>query len=155
WRRFGPHYFRPSCATCAECVSLRVLVSDFSPTRSQRRAAKKWQGLRRIVDQPRVDAKRLALYSKWHSEREQTRHWAKSELTAESYALEFAFPHPAAREVAFYDRARLVGIGLCDQTPHALSAVYFFYDPEYESLGVANIVGLIDDARRLALSHVY
>ena len=32
WRRFGPVYFRPVCATCDECVSVRVPVATFTPS---------------------------------------------------------------------------------------------------------------------------
>lgn len=160
WRRFGPCYFRPVCAPCGECVTLRVVADRFTPSKSQRRAARKSARLRRVVGRPIVDDARLALYAKWHENRENVRDWPASEQSAERYALDFAFPHPAAREVAFYDDdagGRLVGVGLCDETPHALSAAFFFYDPEYahDSLGVANVVTLVDDARKRGLPHVY
>jgi arginine-tRNA-protein transferase len=149
WRRFGPCYFRPQCAACDECVTLRVNAADFHPSRSQRRARNRASRLRRVVGRPIVDGARLDLYRKWHAEREEHRGWEVSPLRAERYALDFAFPHPAAREAAYYDGDRLVGVGLFDETPDALSAVYFFYDPDLrrDSLGVANVVALIDDAR--------
>ena len=149
WRRFGPCYFRPQCASCEACVTLRVNVADFHPSRSQRRARNRASRLRRTVGKPVVDEARLALYRKWHHEREQHRGWEPSPLRAERYALDFAFPHPSAREAAYWDGDRLVGVSLFDETPDALSAVYFFYDPELhrDSLGVANVVALIDDAR--------
>jgi arginine-tRNA-protein transferase len=160
WRRFGPCYFRPACSACGECVTLRVVVDRFSPSKSQRRAAKNAAHLRRVVKKPIVDDARLALYAKWHADREHAREWPASEQTVERYALDFAFPHPAAREVAFYDDdagGKLVGVGLNDETPRATSAAFFFYDPDYarESLGVANVVALIDDARRRGVPHVY
>ena len=34
WRRLGPFYFRPACAGCFECVSLRIPVGAFVPTAS-------------------------------------------------------------------------------------------------------------------------
>ena len=49
WRRFGPIYFRPACAACAECVSLRVPAERFAPSKSQRRAARACGRLRRVV----------------------------------------------------------------------------------------------------------
>ena len=53
-------------------------------------------------------------------------------LDAERYAFDFAFAHPSVREVVFRDAGsgRLVGLGIVDETPRALSAVYFFWDPE-------------------------
>lgn len=160
WRRFGPCYFRPACRACDECVTLRVLSDRFAPSKSQRRAARKGARLRRVVGRPIVDDARLALYAKWHADRESVRDWPASEQSAERYSLDFAFPHPAAREVAFYDDAaggKLVGLGLCDETPHAMSAAFFFYDPDYagDSLGVVNVVTLIDDAKQRGIPHVY
>ncbi len=160
WRRFGPIYFRPACATCGECVTLRVDVPAFAPRKSQRRAVKNAARLRRIRGIPTVDEERLALYSKWHKQREGERGWQPSVLAPDRYAMDFAFPHPAAREIAFRDPAegdRLVGLGIYDEVPHALSAVYFFWDPSLapSSLGVANVVTLIDEARDKGLRHVY
>ena len=160
WRRFGPMYFRPVCAACSECVSLRVLVDRFSPTKSQRRAARACADLRRVVSRPRVDDERIALYAKWHADREDARGWEPNGQTTDRYALEFAFRHPTAREAAFYDDAaggRLVGLGLFDETPRALSAAFFFYDPAYarRSPGTGNVMALLADARASGRAHVY
>ncbi len=157
WRRFGPCYFRPRCPSCHACVTLRVRAADFHPTRSQRRAKNRAARLRRVVSRPIVDEARIALYRKWHRDREQARGWEPSPLRAERYALDFAFPHPSAREAAYYDGDRLVGVGLFDDTPDALSAVYFFYDPDLrrDSLGVANVVALLEDARESGKPYVY
>jgi leucyl-tRNA---protein transferase len=157
WRRFGPCYFRPLCATCTECVTLRVPVATFQASKSQRRAAKACAHLRRVVGRPTVDEERLALYAKWHATRESARGWDANALDGERYALDFAFPHPCVREIAFYDDDRLVAVGIMDETPRALSAVYFFYDPEFArlSLGTANVVYLMEDARASRKSHVY
>jgi arginyl-tRNA--protein-N-Asp/Glu arginylyltransferase len=157
WRRFGPIYFRPACEGCGECISLRVVAGAFAPSKSQRRAARACSALRRVVGPPRVDSARLDLYAKWHANREDSRGWEPNGQTRERYALEFAFPHPCAREAAFYDGERLVGIGLFDETPRALSAAFFFYDPEYArlSLGTSNVVLLAESARARGLAHVY
>lgn len=157
WRRFGPCYFRPRCGACHECVTLRVRTADFRPSRSQRRAKNRAARLHRVVSRPIVDGARIELYRKWHAEREDRRGWEPSPLRAERYALDFAFPHPSAREAAFFEGERLVGVGLFDDTPDALSAVYFFYDPELrrDSLGVANVLALIDDAKAAGKPYVY
>jgi arginyl-tRNA--protein-N-Asp/Glu arginylyltransferase len=160
WRRFGPIYFRPACEECGECVSLRVLAMPFAPSQSQRRAARACRRLRRVVGRPRIDDARLALYAKWHKERERSRGWEPNPQTRDRYGLEFAFPHPCAREVALYDDeagGRLVGLGLFDETPGALSAAFFFHDPDYRrmSLGTANVLSLIADAKTSGRAHVY
>jgi arginine-tRNA-protein transferase len=157
WRRFGPCYFRPRCTACTECVTLRIATRDFHPTRSQRRARNRAARLRRVVARPTVDDARLELYKQWHADREAMRGWEPSILRVDRYALDFAFPHPSAREAAFYDGDRLVGIGLFDETPHALSAVYFYYDPALhrDSLGIANVIALVEDARAANKPYVY
>lgn len=160
WRRFGPIYFRPACTACRECVSLRVSSTRFAPTKSQRRAARACAKLRRVVGSPRVDDERIALHASWHANREDMRGWEPNAQTRERYALEFAFSHPCAREAAFYDDAaggRLVGVGLFDETPRALSAAFFFHDPDYArfSLGTANVLGLLADARATERPYVY
>jgi arginine-tRNA-protein transferase len=115
---------------------------------------------RREVGTARVDDERLALYAKWHGNREQVWEWSPSEHTAESYARDFAAPHPCLREVTFCDDdagGRLVGVGLWDDMPNSASAIFFFYDPalEHESLGVANVVLGIEAAKRAGKAHVY
>jgi arginine-tRNA-protein transferase len=160
WRRFGPDYFRPACPSCKRCVPTRLSVAAFTPTKSQRRARRKAEGLRVIVSAPAVDEERLALYHLWHHDREAAREWAPSVLDEREYGFQFAFPHPCAREVALRDDdagGRLVGVGLCDETPRAWSLVYFFFDPAYasRSLGVANVMLGVEIAAARRIPYVY
>ncbi len=157
WRRFGPVYFRPACDGCGECVTLRVPVATFSPSKSQRRARRSTEKLRRVVGRPLVDARRLELYETWHHDREVARSWRQNEQSADRYAVYFALPLRAERELSFFDYERLVGVGLFDETPQAISAIFFFYDPAYAALspGTANVLALIDRARERGLEHVY
>jgi arginyl-tRNA--protein-N-Asp/Glu arginylyltransferase len=157
WRRFGPIYFRPACAGCRECVPIRVPVRTFQPTKSQRRAQQKCSDLRLEIRTPQVNEERLRLYHRWHAMREAERGWPESPISKEEYQMEFCLPHPCAREFAYYDRTRLVGIGYVDQTPEALSSMYFFYDPEYKerSIGIASVLREIETARELGLKYLY
>jgi arginine-tRNA-protein transferase len=171
WRRFGFTYFRPACTACTACISIRVPVAGFVPSRSQRRAAKKGLGLRCEVGPVRVDEARLKLYAAWHAGRESSRGWEPMPLSRKDYARDFAIPHPCAQELAYYDDSagspgssstsgappHLVGVGLCDVTPHAWSAIYFYYDPAYAAVspGVVHVLTLIELARQLGQEHVY
>jgi arginine-tRNA-protein transferase len=157
WRRFGPAVFRPACRGCGECVSLRIPVDDFHPSRSQRRARNRCAHLTVEMAPPRVDEERLALYERWHAARERTRGWEPSPISAEEYARSFGVGDACAREVVYRDAGKLVGVGICDESAAALSAVYFFHDPGYArlSLGVNHVVALVELARRAGKEYLY
>jgi arginine-tRNA-protein transferase len=162
WRRFGPTYFRPRCAHCRECVGIRVRVDDWQPSRSQRRVLKQNADIEVRIDSPRVSRERLALYEKWHGFRERERGWEPSTLDAKHYELQFAFPHVAAREFTYWLRdergqRKLVAVGIVDELPTSLSAVYCFYDPDFakRSLGVFNVLTQLCVAKSAGLKYVY
>jgi len=157
WRRFGMQYFRPRCAGCLECVSLRVPVATFQPTKSQRRAWRKCGGLRVEIGPPLATEDRVGLFHAWHGMREKTRGWKPTLMTSREYALTFCTPNACARELAYYDGDELVAIGHIDVTPRAVSSIYFFYHPRVShcSLGVASVLFEIEWARRLARPHLY
>ena len=161
FRRFGFDYFRPACGACSECVPTRIPVASFAPSKSQRRAARACDALSITLGSPRVDDARIDLYHRWHAFREDARGWSPMHLDARSYFMSFAVPHPAARELSYYEgppeEGRLVGVALCDQTPNAWSAIYFFYEPEWaaRSIGVANVVFQVAVARQMKIPHVY
>ena len=159
WRRFGPDYFRPTCEGCAACSPTRVPTATFRPSKSQARAMKKCGDLEVSVGAPLFDDERLALYHKWHAQRETSRGWDEAHLSERLYRLQFTFFHLAARDVDYRDpeTGKLVGVGLSDETARAWSAIYFFYDPDYahRSPGTANVVTQIEIARSRGIPYVY
>ncbi len=157
WRRFGPVDFRPVCGDCTECVSVRVPVARFAPSQNLKRVLKRASRLRVEVSAPIVDEQRLALYRRWHAGREVERGWRPDRIGAESYAMQFCFPHPASREFTYWEGDELVGVGIADETPHALSAVYCYHDPARAklSIGTVNVLRSIDYAKERGIAHVY
>ena len=157
WRRFGLQYFRPECVGCAECVSLRIPVATFRPTKSQRRAWRKCAHLRIEISHPQVNEERLELFRAWHAMREETRGWKPSPMDADEYAATFCPPNACAREMAYFDGSRLVALGLVDVTPNAVSSIYFFYHPDAApwSPGVASVLFEIEWARQQGCAHLY
>lgn len=157
WRRFGFAYFRPVCAQCAECVSLRIPVDTFQPTKSQRRAMRKCAHLRVVAGPPIATEEKFQLHRAWHAMREETRGWQAGCDSLENYRRTFCLPDQSARELNYFDGDRLVGVGFIDETPNAISSVYFFYHPDVRdlSLGVASVLFEIAWARERGKSHVY
>lgn len=141
-RRFGPMYFRPACPSCEACVSLRMRADSFELRRRHKRVLRRNEDLRVSVRAPRVDQARLDLYAKWHGSRQEARGWEPSPLDGATYAQVFAFPHATALEITYWLGSTLVGVALSDATPQALSAIYFYYDPELadRSLGTLNVL---------------
>ncbi len=156
-RRFGPMYFRPACAGCSACVSLRLRADDFELRRRHRRVLARNHDLRVSVRSPKVDQARLDLYERWHVSRQDARGWEPSPLDGSSYAQVFAFPHESAIELSYWLGDRLVGVALSDATPSALSAIYFYYDPQLtdRSLGTLNVLVHLLRAKQQGRTWVY
>ncbi|MCG8457782.1 MAG: hypothetical protein MI919_16020, partial [Holophagales bacterium] len=62
WRRFGHTFFRPECATCEECRSLRIDPATFEPSRSQRRTWKRNRDLQVLLRPASLSTEHLELY---------------------------------------------------------------------------------------------
>jgi arginine-tRNA-protein transferase len=159
WRHFGRMLFRPHCAGCSACRSLRIVVDRFHPDRSQRRARKANEGdVRVVIGTPSVSREKLALYDRYHTFQAEHKDWPIHDAKdADGYADSFVRNPFPVQEWCFYLGRKLVGVGYVDDLPGCLSAIYFFYDPEMRerSLGTYNILSVIDHAARRGLKYVY
>jgi arginine-tRNA-protein transferase len=159
WRRFGKTIFRPRCPACSACRSLRVLVDRFRPNRSQRRARKLAADLVRLeIGEPKVSPERLDLYDRYHAFQSEFKDWPVHEPKDEfGYANSFVENPFPTQEWRYFVGAVLVGVGYVDVLPGGMSAIYFFYDPEFRhlSLGVWNVLSILDEAKRLGVPHLY
>ena len=159
WRRFGHMLFRPRCRACNACRSLRVVVNQFRPDRSQRRCRQMNEGIVKLrIGQPSVTPEKLELYDRYHAYQSETKGWPWHEpKDAEEYAASFVLNPFPTQEWCYYVGNRLVGVGYVDDLPAGLSAIYFFYDPEERNhgLGTWNILSMIQYAATQRLPHVY
>lgn len=159
WRRFGFSLFTPACPECRACRSLRVDVARFRPDRSQRRVRKLNGGhVLLSVGPPAVSDDKLALYDRFHAHQTQAVGWpAKDPEEPADYVASFV-EHPfPTQEWCYRLGGELVGVGYVDVLPGGLSAIYFFYDPALRdrSLGVWNVLSVIDAAAEAGLPYVY
>ncbi len=158
WRRHGRNFFRPACPQCVKCRSLRVDVNAFHPSKSQRRAMKKNADVRLEVGPARVTGEHVRLYNAWHADMHVRSGWRDSRTNSESYAEAFlAGDWPFAKEFRYYRENRLIGVGLVDVLPDALSSVYFYHDPLWRSLspGTFTVQKEIEYARQTGRRHLY
>jgi len=157
WRRFGPVIFRPECAACRRCQSLRLPVSDFRASDSQQRVWKRNDDEVEIrVADPSIDLERVELFGRFHRHGHATKGWPApdEDETRLEYYLRNPFP---TEEWSYWLDGRLVGFGYVDALPLGLSAIYFVHDPaeHRRSLGTFNILKMIQAARRRKVPHVY
>jgi arginine-tRNA-protein transferase len=158
WRRFGWQFFRPACRACTKCRSLRILVDRFRPTRSQRRALRRNDYIRIVVRAPTVSAEHLALYVAYHADMHERRGWASQDISAEQYIESFVQGGGGcAREFLYLEGDTLIGVGLVDVLPQALSSVYFFHDPRYRArgMGVFSLLKELEFAKSKGIPHQY
>ena len=136
WRRQGSSFFRAECPACAKCRSLRVDVKSFRPTKSQRRCLKRNAHVSLTVRPAGATAEHADLYNRWHADMHDRRGWPPDATTAEEYRANLVGPgYEFAREFAYHDGDRLIGVGLVDAVPGALNSIYFYHDPAWRPLG--------------------
>jgi arginine-tRNA-protein transferase len=145
--------YRPTCDGCRECRQLRVDASRFAPSRAQRRCLRRNAGVTAEVGSPEPTEEKLEVYRRYLG----ARHDGQMSGSREEF---LSFLHDAApftREVVYRAEGRLLGAGIFDETPHALSAVYFYFDPELASRspGVLNVLWLVAECRRRGLPWLY
>jgi leucyl-tRNA---protein transferase len=159
WRRFGSMLFRPQCQSCNACQSLRVLVNQFRPDRSQRRARKANVGEMEVrIAEPTLDQARIDLYDRFHAFQTDAKGWpAHPPGDVATYAETFLDNPFPTQEWSYYLRNRLIAVGFVDNLPNGLSAIYTVYDPEerQRSLGTWHVLNLIEYAVKAHLPHVY
>jgi arginine-tRNA-protein transferase len=153
FRRLQDIVYRPQCDGCRECRQLRVDTRLFRPTRAQRRCAARNADLLAQVGRPSPTEEKHAVYERYLA----ARHDGAMSGSWDEFA---GFLHRApdmTREVVFRAAGRLVGAGIFDVVRDALSAVYFYFDPELaaRSPGTFNVLWLVEEARRRSYPWLY
>jgi arginine-tRNA-protein transferase len=162
FRRSQNVLYRPSCAECQACLSARIRVADFVPSRSQRRALRRNRHLRREPTSPWATEEQYQLFRRYLDSRHADGGMADmdifefaamiEETPVRSRVVEYtADPPPGGR------RRVLVAVCLTDILDDGLSMVYSFYDPALEraSLGTFVILDHVAMAREAGLPYVY
>jgi arginine-tRNA-protein transferase len=142
FRRSGRLVYQPVCRGCRACLSIRVPVLQFRPNKSQRRCERRNSDLRVTRQRPSFSEEKFALYAKyvrdWHGRKD-----AEDESSFEA----FLYDSPLDGTIEFEYRdadSRLLGVGICDRCPSALSSVYFYFDPACRSRGLGTFGALCE-----------
>ena len=137
WRRFGEYYSRPQCSQCNDCLSLRIDALNFEFSRNDRRTLRKNSHTKVIIRRPSVTVEHLKLYNKYHEVMEAKKGWKHYSLSLQSYFELYVAGHGEfGKEILYFKDDKLIGVDLVDIVADGLSAIYFFYDPDYQALSL-------------------
>ena len=161
FRRSQNIAYRPACEGCDACISVRLPVPDFQPSRGHRKILSRNADLSRDLVEAEATQEQFALLKRYL----ETRHpgggmtdmtWpdyiAMVEDTAvRTHLIEYRLPS------ADEGPGDLVAVTLCDLLSDGLSMVYSFFDPAMSkrSLGVFAILDHIRQAAIVRLPFVY
>lgn len=157
WRHAGTQFYRYNFAfhegVLTEVIPLRILVGDFTPSKSQRR---NWQrnqgaGLRIEVRPAVVDDEKQALFHQ---------HKTKFDDNVPESLHDFLShaPHEVpceGGEVAVYDGDRLIAVSFFDLGESSLSTIYGMYDLAYQKSGLGIFTMLVELEHAKALGKPY
>ncbi|MBK7585685.1 MAG: arginyltransferase [Myxococcales bacterium] len=134
-RRQGFVLYRPTCPECAACEPIRIPVREMSPRRSLRRNVRRAeQSLRVEMGPPTADARRVELYNLHKHGRDLADE--PSPIEASDYTDFLVATCCESFELRYFLGEELIGVAVTDRSEKALSAVYCYYDPAHEKLGV-------------------
>lgn len=155
FRRNGSHLYRPQCPECSACVPTRVCAKEFQPSRSQKRCIKLNQELELYEVKNDFKQEHFDLYTKYLQSRHSN--GPMSQSTRKDYEEFILGTWSDTTLLEFRLDKKLISVAVFDVLPQGLSAVYTFFDTEYEkrSLGTLAILQLIQRTKELKLPYLY
>ena len=164
FRRSQSIAYRPACETCRACVSVRVVVDDFKPSRNMRRIAERNADIAGEMRAATPTSEQYSVFRAYLDARH--RDGGMADMTVLDYAMMIEDSHVDTRLVEYRRRApsgngrdngQLLAVALTDVLSDGLSMVYSFYEPDEgeRSLGTLMILDHIARAKAMGLSFVY
>jgi leucyl-tRNA---protein transferase len=153
FRRSGRVFYRPVCRTCRLCIPIRIPAATFQPSRSMRRVWRKNADLCFKVGDGIPTAAKHGLFARYLAGQHD---YAMAGDFDSFRRFLYNTPLPGA-EFCYYAGSRLVGVGLADICPTAVSSVYMYFDPteSRRSLGTYSILREIEHCRSLDIPYYY
>ena len=158
WRRFGNMHFVPECKECNACTTIRIDVEKFQFSKSQRRILNKNKDTDVYIQTPTVTYEHIDLFNKYHEVMSQKKDWPKNIIDVDEYNNSYVNgAHDFGKEILYFRDDQLIGVALCDMMAGAMSAVYCYYDHDYENLSIGqfSILAQISIAKQNNIPYVY
>ncbi len=160
FRRSGKFTYRPHCEQCSACIPIRLILNQFTPTRSQKRAHKQHADLTAKVLPLAFNQTHFELYAEYQSLRHPEEFLEKRECSDEEaqYRQFICQSHVESLMIEFRDTNNRVKIvSIIDMVTEGTSAVYTFYDAKdsKSSYGTYAIMWLANWTKNLSLPYLY
>lgn len=164
FRRSQNVLYRPSCADCTACLSARIRVADFVPSKSQRRTLRRNSAMTREATSPWATEQQFALFRRYLDSRHADGGMADMDIFEFAAMVEETPVRSRLveyRETALAEElgleSDLIAVCLTDVLEDGLSMVYSFYEPSLpkRSLGTQIILDHVEIARAAGLPFVY
>lgn len=155
-RRQGRLLYRTACASCDACEPIRLDVTRFRPTKTQRRVQRRGdEAIEVLLGPPTVDPARVRLYNLHKNGRDLAS--GERYTSAEAYRAFLGETCCETFEMRYFVGGELIGIAVVDRADDALSAVYFYWDPARAALspGTYSILKQLELCRELGLRYLY
>lgn len=162
FRRSQSVAYRPSCAGCTACVSVRVVASEFVPNATQRKQIKRNADLDVAACRPWATDEQYQLLRRYLASRHPGGGMAEmdegdyADMVEHSPVTSFIVEY---REPSLHgERGKLIGACLTDQQADGLSMIYSFFDADHaDRIGLGNMIIMdhILRARAVGLPYVY
>lgn len=157
FRRSQTIAYKPMCQNCHACQSIRIIVQDFFPNKTQKRILKKNQNLYRKIVPPHLKHTHYTLYKSYMNQRHTDEEMAKMTFDDIQAMVEQTTIDTVIVEYYHKDTDELQGWVITDLTQNGPSMVYSVFSPAYEkhSLGTYAILNHIDFATELGMPYLY
>ena len=160
FRRSGKFAYRPHCEQCTACIPVRLILRDFVPTRSQKRAFKQHQDLNASLHPIEFNEAHFALYQAYQKQRhsDSLDKLGDVESEADQYRQFLCQSNVNSVMIEFKNaQGELKIVSVVDIVSDGVSAVYTFYDATdtKASYGTFSIVWLTEWTKNLNLPFLY
>lgn len=157
FRRSQNVLYRPSCAECSACLSARIDVARFRPSRSQKRTLKRNRHLKRRATSPWATEDQYDLFRRYLDSRHADGGMADMDVFEFAAMIEETPIRSRVIEYADQRDGALIAVSLTDVLEDGVSMVYSFYTPDRprDSLGTYMILDHVEIAREAGLPYVY
>lgn len=155
FRRSGEYVYRPGCSTCSACTPVRVQCARFKPRRTDKRNRAQNRDI--VVDYKKAGFTQeyFELYQRYLS----SRHANGGMDNPDPQDFERFLLNPWGETLFLECRldGEVIAVAVTDAVSEGLSAVYTFYDPDYQARGLGRLCILqqIDLCATMNLPYLY